>query len=196
MKKFKRLSLLIPSLLLLTGCNTDAIKENLSKETFLGKLVPNWLSFVTQLAALIVLLILVIVFAYKPVKKIISKRQEYIENNIKEAEQSKATWKEKESQSEEMVLASKRKANDIINVATKEAKAEKEKILAEAQEEVVKMKKSAEEDIQRMEKEAEEEIKKEMVSVALDASKELLKREVNSKDNSKLVEEFIEEIRK
>ena len=47
-----------------------------------------------------------------------------------------------------------------------------------------------------MEIEAQEQIKKEIVSVALDASKELLGREVSSKDNVRLVEDFIEEVKK
>ena len=63
------------------------------------------------------------------------------------------------------------------------------------QEEVKKMKQDAENDIARMESEAQEQIKKEIVSVALDASKELLGREVSSKDNDRLLKEFIEEIK-
>ena len=62
--------------------------------------------------------------------------------------------------------------------------------------EVNKMKSDAENDIARMEIEAQEQIKKEIVSVALDASKELLGREVSSKDNVRLVEDFIEEVKK
>ena len=58
------------------------------------------------------------------------------------------------------------------------------------------MKKDAENDIARMEVEAKDQIRKEMVSVALDASKELLGREVTSEDNNRLLEEFIEDIKK
>ena len=47
-----------------------------------------------------------------------------------------------------------------------------------------------------MEEEAQESIRREMVDIALDASKELLGREVNSSDNSRLIEEFIEEVKK
>ena len=73
---------------------------------------------------------------------------------------------------------------------------EKAAILETTQLEVNKMKSDAENDIARMEIEAQEQIKKEIVSVALDASKELLGREVSSKDNVRLVEDFIEEVKK
>ena len=190
MKK-KKIVFLLPLVLSLTGCNI-----NLSSSDFTSKLIPNWPSFVAQLGALLVLILVVIVFAYKPVKKIVEKRQDYIEKNIKDAEEAKANWQENETKSKATVLASNRAAADIVAEAKKEAEQEKAKILEEASIEVEKMKKDAENDIARMEKEAEESIRQEMVSIALDASKELLGREVNSSDNSRLIEEFIEEVKK
>lgn len=192
----KRLLFLTPLAILLTGCDTSKIEESLSSDVFLSKLIPNWISFVTQLGALIVLIIVVFILAYKPVKKIIKTRQDYIENNIKDSEESKAKWKENELKSQETVLASNRTAQEILNDAKIEAQKEKEKILEEASLEVEKMKNTARDDIEKMELEAQEEIRKEIVSVALDASKEVLSREVNSKDNARLVEQFIEEVKK
>ena len=55
----------------------------------------------------------------------------------------------------------------------------------------LKLKEDAQNDIVRSQEEALESIRKEMVSVALDASSELLKRNVNSDDNEKLVDDFI-----
>ena len=192
MKK-RKLIFLLPALVLLTGCD---VSGELNSDTFLGKLIPNWVSFVVQLAALLVLILVVVIFAYKPVKKIIKKRQDYIESNIKEAEESKAVWKENELKSKETVLASDRTAANIVAEAKANAVIERNKILEDTAFEVEKMKIEAENDITRMEKEAEESIRKEMVSIALDASKELLSREVDSKDNTRLIEEFIEEVKK
>lgn len=190
MKK-KRLVFLLPLAILLTGCDI-----NITSDDFTSKLIPNWVSFVTQLGALIVLIIVVFVFAYKPVKKIVTKRQEYIESNIKEAEESKAKWKENEELSKANVLASSRTAADIVAEAKTDAEKERNKIIDETALEVERMKKEAENDIARMKEDAKEEIRKEMVSVALDASKELLGREVNSSDNTRLLEEFIDDIKK
>lgn len=192
MKKRKLifLSLIFP---LLTSCD---VSGSLNDEAFLSKLIPNWISFVAQLGALIVLIIVVIFFAYKPVKKILKKRQDYVESNIKEAEESKAKWQENELKSKETVLASSRTAANIVAEAKEQANLEKEKILEEASLEVARMKTDAENDIARMESEAQDAIKKEMVSIALDASKELLAREIDSQDNNRLLEEFIEEVKK
>lgn len=190
----RKIFFLLPLASLLTSCSGEEL--GLTSESFTSKLIPNWPSFVTQLAALVVLIIVVIVFAYKPVKKILKKRQDHIEENIKEAEKSKLVWQENELKSKETVLASERTAADIVAEAKKAAEKEKAAILETTQLEVNKMKSDAENDIARMEIEAQEQIKKEIVSVALDASKELLGREVSSKDNVRLVEDFIEEVKK
>ena len=190
MKK-RKLLFSLPLVFLLTSCSID-----LNADDFTSKLIPNWPSFVAQVGALIVLITVVIIFAYKPVKKIIAKRQDYIENNIKEAEKSKAIWQENELKSKETVLASERTAADIVAEAKNDAQKERAVILEQAQNEAIKMKKDAENDIARMEIEAQEQIKKEIVAVALDASSELLGREVSSKDNARLIEEFVEEVKK
>ena len=192
MKK-RKLLFLLPIIGLLTSCSGEDL--GLTSETFVNKLIPNWPSFVMQLGALIVLITVVIIFAYKPVKKIVQKRQDYIEENIKEAEKSKAIWQENELKSKETVLASERTAADIVNEAKVNAENERQLILEKTQEDVNRMKRDAESDIARMEVEAQEQIRKEIVNVALDASKELLGREVSSKDNDRLLEEFIEEMK-
>ena len=190
MKK-KRFLFLLPLVVSLTGCEI-----NLTSDDFTSKLIPNWVSFVTQLGALVVLILVVLIFGYKPIKKIITKRQDYIEQNIHDAEKAKATWQENERKSEATVLASNRTAASIVAEAKETALQEKSRILEETASEVEKMKLDAENDIARMELEAQEEIKKEMVSIALEASKEVLGREINSRDNTRLIEEFIEEVKK
>lgn len=190
MKK-KRFLFLLPLLFTLSACNIE-----ITSDDFTSKLIPNWVSFVTQIGALLVLVLVVMIFGYKPIKKIISKRQDYIEQNIKDAEQAKLTWQENEKKSEETVLESHRTAAGIVAEAKDIAIKEKNKILEDTAMEVERMKLEAENDIARMELEAQEQIKKEMVAIALDASKELLGREVDSKDNTRLVEEFIEEVKK
>lgn len=164
-----------------------------NKDDYISKIIPNWVSFTAQLAALIVLIIMIILFAYKPVKKIIQKRQDYIESNIHEAEVNNATAHENALKSEEMVLASKREAASIIQNATDQALIERNRIIEETNALVIKMKNDAEADIASSQAEALENIRKEMVSIALDASKEVLGREISEADNSRLIEDFIKE---
>ena len=189
----KKLSLFLPlALISLSSCGDVPLNQ----ESFYSKLIPNWVSFLTQFLALIVLLIVVTIFAYKPVKKIIKKRQDFIENNIKESEKNKNIALENKTKSEEMIVESNKKANEIISDANKAAMVEREKVINETNEIIKKMKLDAEKDIEKAKVDAEEEIRKEMISIALSTSEEILKREVNSEDNEKLAEDFIKGVKK
>ena len=171
----------------------SAVGENLAEE-IINKLVPNLGSFLTQFLALVVLILGVIVLGYRPIKKMLDKRSDYIEQNITNAETKSKEAEVNFKQSEEAIIASRKQANELLIQAKSSAMEEKERILEEARQESLQIKKNAEADIERSKEEAKESIRQEMVQVALEASKELLKREVNSKDNERLVEDFIKVI--
>ena len=165
-------------------------------QDIVSKLIPNWTSFVVQLAAFLVLVAGVIFFAYKPVKKIMKTRQDYIEDNIKQSELAKSRANDNIIKSEETLTASHKQANEIIEQAKLDAENERARLLEETSLMISKMKQDAENDIAQSKEDAKEEIRKEMVSLALDASSEILSRNVNTKDNEKLADEFIRSLEK
>ena len=167
----------------------ENIGETISK---IGeKLIPNWLSFVVQFLSFLVLLLAVFFLAYKPVKKILQKRADYIENEVKEAKENNALAQASVDEAKELVSSSKVKASEIIKNAEAQGQEKFDAMILDAKAEVAEMKKAAQEDIERAKEEAIQDIRNEMVNVALSASKEILKREVDSKDNVKLAEDFI-----
>jgi len=180
----------MPNLVVLDSVG-ETIKKYISEN-----LIPSWSSFVVQLAALVILIVVVLVVAYKPMKKMLAKRADYIENNIRESEIAKAEAERNAQESQEMIIASRKEAADIVANAKSLAIDTQKATFEETQLEVNRMKSQAQEDIERSKIEAKEEIRQEMVSVALAASEEILKREVNEKDNARIVENFIEEIDK
>ena len=187
--KFIFLSLL--SLLTLSSCAT--VGEELAKE-IPEKLIPNLGSFLTQLAALVVLIILIIILGYKPIKKMLKQRQDYIESNILEAGEKNKEAELNLNQSKEKILASEKKAEEIISEAKSKANEERNLIIIETQKEVDNMKEVAKRQIKENEEEVRENIRQEMINVALDASSELLKRNITDKDNERFVKDFIEGI--
>ena len=163
-------------------------------ETIKNNLIPSWVSFVMQVAAFIVLLVIVIFVAYKPVKRMLQKRQDYIEKEISDAEKDKALAAVNLAQSQETILASKKEASQILEEANIEAQRRQEEALEEARVMIEKMKADAQKDIERSRQEALDDIHKEMVDIALLTSSEILKREVNSRDNARLAEDFIDRL--
>ena len=158
------------------------------------KLIPSWISFVVQFLSFLVLLLVVFFVAYKPVKKILKKRADHIEDEIKQAEEKNTLAAQSVNEAKELVSSSKVKASEIIKNAESQGQAKYDAIILEAKQEVAEMKMAAEEDIARAKEDAIQDIRSEMVNVALSASKEILKREVDKKDNVKLAEDFIDQL--
>ena len=167
------------------------IDAAITKDDIISKLIPNWVSFVVQLLAFLVMVIVIIIFAYKPVKKMLKKRQDYIEDNIKQAEIAKSEALDNITKSEETLNSSKKEANEIIEQAKLDAEKEKARILEETSQEVSVMKENAQKDIEQSKLDAQEEIRKEMVNLAIEASSEVLGRNINNQDNQRLAENFI-----
>ena len=159
-------------------------------------LINGWTSFLVQFLALVIMVIVVFFVAYKPVKKMLAKRADYVETNIRDSEMAKAEAEKNISASEERLIASKKEAAEIVATARLTAEKNQKEMIEQTQQEINKMKTLAEEDIARSKEEAKEEIRQEMVSVALAASEEVLKREVNEKDNARIIEDFIKDIDK
>ena len=167
---------------------------DIGPEDYIAKLIPNWTSFVVQLCGLIVMLIVVILIGYKPVKKMLKKRQDYIESSVRDAQVNKVQAERDRIQANEMIIASKKQASEIIANAEKEANLRKDEMIANTNQQIQKMKRDAQADIEQSRKDALEDIHDEIVSVALMASSEVLKREINEKDNARIVEDFIKEM--
>ena len=128
------------------------------------KIFPNIGSLVVQIIATAVLVFFVIKFFWKPIKKNIDTRREYIKNNIDEAGK--------------------------LN-AEAEAHLVRQNIINNANEEANRKIKLAEEQIVKEREEAKQEIHDEIINVALMAASKIVEREINKEDNEKLVEDFL-----
>ena len=182
------------SLFSLTSCNTEMIQDRI--ETTVNNMLPNLWITLLQLGLFILVAILFIVIAYKPLKKKLNERADYIEKNIKDSENKALKAEEKIKEANRIVLNGQKKAGEIIQRAEKttENKAsELEKQLAET---IEKQKQSAHNDIENERNKMLKEAKSEIISTAISTSKEILKRNVTVSDNDEYVNKFIEELNK
>lgn len=167
----------------------------LDPQDFINKLFPNgWQPVVIQLSAFIVLVVVATFLLYKPVKKLLKARGDYVEEHIHHAETLDEEAEEKLSMANAQIVSSKKAAYQILLDAKKEGEDEKARILSNANQEVIHLKEQAEEDIALSRQKALDDIHQEMVGVALEASKAILGREVNEDDQKRLVEQFIKDV--
>jgi F-type H+-transporting ATPase subunit b len=189
----KKLSILIVSLLsLVTLSSCDG--KPLTQEDFVNKMFGSWQSLVIQLTSTLILFVIVGIFVFKPVRKILQTRQDYVVSQVKDAEAYKEDAKNKQQQADERIASLNDQAKEIIDEANKNAAIIKDNASKEMDEERIHQKELLAKEIEQEKVKAKEEIRKEIVNVALDASKAILEREVTKSDNDKIVDDFIKEV--
>lgn len=157
------------------------------------KIFPNIGSLVVQLIATIILVFFVVKFFWKPIKKNIDIRREYIKNNVDEAGKLKEEAQTNLNTSNMKIKKATVEARRLKEEAEAEALLARQKILKEAEVEVQRRIQIAEEQIAKEREEARQEIRDEIITVAMAAASKIVEREITSEDNERLVKEFLEE---
>ena len=109
------------------------------RDSFTAKLFPNGIyDFVIQVAAFIILILLMFFFAYKPIRAYMKKRHDYIDNELKEAEAKKKEAINASNRKEELIQEGKDEAKRIVSLAKVDAENYKAKAIEDANNEIAK----------------------------------------------------------
>ena len=157
------------------------------------KIFPNIGSLIVQLLSTIILVFFVVKFFWKPIKKNIDIRREYIKNNVDQASKLKEEAEINLTTSKTKIKEATVQARRIKEEAEAEALLVRQKIIKDAELEAQRKIQLAEEQIVKEREEAEQEIREEIVSVAIEAASKIIQREINKDDNERLVKEFLDE---
>ena len=170
--------------------NNSKISDEITK-TF-DNLTFNWPYFVLSLLTLTLVVLFVTFLVYKPLKKMLKARQEYIQNNINESIKAK----EKALEAQESIDLKINDANIKVSNLILEAKSESEKIINDGMQKAQKQSElllqQANILVEKKYKDFELEQKKIIIENAVELARKILKRELKDKDNKKLINELME----
>lgn len=170
--------------------NNSKISDEITK-TF-DNLTFNWPYFVLSLLTLTLVVLFVTFLVYKPLKKMLKARQEFIQNNINESIKAK----EKALEAQESIDLKINDANIKVSNLILEAKSESEKIINDGMQKAQKQSElllqQANILIEKKYKDFELEQKKIIIENAVELARKILKRELKDKDNKKLISELME----
>jgi len=191
-KNHRALWILLP---LFAGVLCSCAGQPFGDDTFTQKIFPNGIWDLTiQLIAFVVLIVIVFFLGYKPIKKMMQKRQDTVNAMIEDTKKNQAIAHKAALASDQKIQEGKEEAERIIASAKKQAEFEKTKMLQEAANEIAAKRKKADEDIKAAQEASKEEVRRQIVDVAMLASETLLQREVNTADNQRLVSSFVDEL--
>ena len=149
---------------------------------------------VISLANLVILFLILKKLLFKPVKKIVDKRQKEIESEYKKAEKTQAEAHAIKAEWEGKMATAEAEADKIISDAVERADSRNEVMLYESREKADQIIRKAKADIERERKDARETIKKEIVDVSQTLSEQIIGREINMDDHRDLIDRAIDRI--
>ena len=154
----------------------------------------NVWQIIIALINLIILFLILKKFLFKPVQKVLKKREEELSGQYDKANETLLEAQNAKEEYETRLNGAKLEADDIIKNATDTAKKREEKIIEDATEEAGAIVGRAKAQAELEKKRAQKDIKNEIADVSSLIAEKLLAREINDEDHKKLIDSFIEEI--
>jgi len=154
----------------------------------------NLWQILISLANLTVIFLIVKKFLFKPVNKMIEKRQAEIDEKYMEADKQREEARLSKEEYENRLKNARAEADEIVSDAAETAKFRGEKILDEAKLKADEIIRRAEAEADLTYKSATDGIKREIVGVSGMLAEKIIQREINSDDHRELIDSFIREI--
>ncbi len=150
-------------------------------------------SIFEAVANVIILFILLRIFLFKPVNKIMNERTQTIKNDLDSAEKAKKEAEELRQQYSDSISEAKEEANRIIMKAHDDAEAEKAAIIRRSQEEADEMISDANKSIENERKRVLQQAQTEIADLAIEAASKIIGENVDDEKNRRLVDKFLSE---
>ncbi len=151
------------------------------------------LKILLHLANLLVLVIVLSLLVYKPVKKFMENRRNAIEGQLAENEKNRTEVEALREEYNGKLTAAQREAEEIAAKKLKESEQAGAKIIAAAQSEAEALLLAGKQKAEREKAEAIDQLKNEVADIAVDMASGILEREISKADNDKLIEDCLKE---
>ena len=140
---------------------------------------------------ILILFILLRIFLFKPVHKMMDNRTAEVQNNLDSAEKSRADAEELKQQYTDSLSNAKTEADGIIAAARAEAVHEKERILAQSEDEAKQIIADANKAIESERKRVMQQAQSEIAALAMEAASKIIGANLDDEKNRKLVDDFL-----
>ena len=147
---------------------------------------------VVTIANLLLLMLILKKFLWKPVKKIMAERQGQVDTIYKNAEDARDAAERDRKLYDEKLRNAQSEAETIVKAATQRADRLGDEIIANAKTKAEETLKKAEADIEQEKKKAMNDLKNEISEISVQVAENVVKREINEEDHRELIDSFIE----
>lgn len=153
---------------------------------------PN-ATLLAQIVNFLILLFLLKRFAYKPLGKLLSDRQQMVANNIASAEQERQEAEQLKTQYEAELQRTRELVQEMIQKATKTGEEKAAEIIENAKEESKRLKDAAISEIQREKEKAVADMRDQAATLAVLVAGKIIDKQLDDSIQHEMVQEFVKE---
>ncbi|MGH2497274.1 MAG: F0F1 ATP synthase subunit B [Ktedonobacteraceae bacterium] len=157
----------------------------------LGGFGINLGAFLSQLISFTIVFLILWRWGFPAIQRTLDKRQGVIREGVENAEQAKQNLQNANEQAEQIKRRAQQEAQEIITRAQKTAEREAARIQEEAQARVHHIEEQQVARIKQEAAQAREELSRLVVNLSISAASKVISKSVDTKDNRRLVEEFV-----
>ena len=148
-------------------------------------------TIIAQILNFLILVVILRAVAYKPVARLLQQRSDKIRDTLEKAEADRKAAEQTLTQYKNQLADAQKKAQDIIQKANVTARQEHDAAVEETRREIERMKQNAQAEIESERNRAFAEMKSQIVSLSLAAAGKVVSKNLDTKENDKLVNDFI-----
>ncbi|MBP5301446.1 MAG: hypothetical protein J6Y70_00970 [Bacilli bacterium] len=165
-------------------------------ENIIDKIIPNIPAFILQFIAFVILCLIVMIFVYKPIKKILQKRNEFVEHCIKNNIENEKKSGQILQNLEKKISSVNAETLEIIKNAQKESKKKSEIMIQETEMLCKEKLQLFEKELNNKLKDKNDEIRKLIINTASEMCKKILTNEISKEDDQKRFNDLVNKLQK
>jgi F-type H+-transporting ATPase subunit b len=151
----------------------------------------NWTDFAYRTVAFLILVGLLVKLMRKPISNFLNARRDEIERLLKELETKAAEAQKRNAEFQVRFASLEQETRKIVDELIAEGEAEKKKIIDAANRQAEYIQQQAHIAIQQEVQAARDSLKDEVAELSVSAAEDILKKNIKSKDQDRLVREFM-----
>ncbi|MGV3042853.1 F0F1 ATP synthase subunit B [Staphylococcus rostri] len=149
---------------------------------------------IATLATFTILLVLLRIYAWGPLKKVMDDRERSINQDIDDAENAKLNAQRLEEENQKILKETQDEVHKIIEDAKLQARRQQEEIIHEANKRANGMIETAQSEINSEKERALAEINNQVSELSVLIASKVLRKEISEQDQKALVEKYIKEV--
>ena len=180
----------VPTLVEEQGTHEEVGSEN-PITAVAGQFGLNGTMFAAQLVNFLIVLIVLWIFVYKPVTRMLEERSEKIEKSMKQAESIEKRVADMEKERELVIIEARKQAQDIAEKAQVDATERGTEMIAAAKREVERVIAKGKAQLAEEKSEMLREMRKDVVDIAMKAAARIVQDSLDEKKSKSLAEEVV-----